>query len=159
MCFGEPLTTALTRFTLGFQVRLERLWECDTAMPKLTPLSQTLHLAILATSFLFLHFFPASGGKETLAVLGTPAYYNRASWKMQGVICVIPFTNRVGKDSISSKMTKSDNLDNHDTEQLSAPGRQLLGTLHIGNDMFPQFHQCFYFYQCPGIGICKYDFG
>ena len=27
---GVPLTTALTRFTLGFQVRLERLWEWET---------------------------------------------------------------------------------------------------------------------------------
>jgi len=37
---GVPLTTALTRFTLGFQARLERLWEWDTLIPKVTPLPQ-----------------------------------------------------------------------------------------------------------------------
>jgi ABC-type dipeptide/oligopeptide/nickel transport system ATPase subunit len=37
---GVPLTTALTRLTLGFQVRLERLWEWETLMPKVTPLPQ-----------------------------------------------------------------------------------------------------------------------
>jgi hypothetical protein len=30
MCFGEPLTIAFTRFTLGFHARLERLWEWET---------------------------------------------------------------------------------------------------------------------------------
>ena len=48
---GVPLTTALTRLTLGFQVRLERLWEWETLMPKVTPLPQKSHLAILCTSF------------------------------------------------------------------------------------------------------------
>jgi hypothetical protein len=47
---GVPLTTALTRFTLGFQVRLERLWEWETLMPKVTPLPQKSHLAIHCTS-------------------------------------------------------------------------------------------------------------
>ncbi len=37
---GVPLTMALTRFTLGFQVRLERLWEWETLIPKVTPLPQ-----------------------------------------------------------------------------------------------------------------------
>ena len=37
---GVPLTTALTRLTLGFQGRLERLWEWETLMPKVTPLPQ-----------------------------------------------------------------------------------------------------------------------
>ena len=37
---GVPLTTALTRFTLGFQVLLERLWEWETLIPKVTPLPQ-----------------------------------------------------------------------------------------------------------------------
>ena len=37
---GVPLTTALTRFTLGFQARLERLWEWETLIPKVTPLPQ-----------------------------------------------------------------------------------------------------------------------
>ena len=49
---GVPLTTALTRFTLGFQGRLERLWEWETLMPKVTPLSQNSHLAIRCTSLL-----------------------------------------------------------------------------------------------------------
>ena len=31
---------ALTRFTLGFQVLLERLWEWETLIPKVTPLPQ-----------------------------------------------------------------------------------------------------------------------
>ena len=47
---GVPLTTALTRLTLGFQVRLERLWEWETLMPKVTPLPQKSHLAIHCTS-------------------------------------------------------------------------------------------------------------
>jgi hypothetical protein len=41
-----PLTTALTRLTLGFQVRLERLWEWETLIPKVTPLPQKSHFAI-----------------------------------------------------------------------------------------------------------------
>ena len=48
---GVPLTTALTRFTLGFHARLERLWEWETLMPKVTPLPQKSHLAILCTSY------------------------------------------------------------------------------------------------------------
>ena len=48
---GVPLTTALTRFTLGFQVRLERLWEWETLIPKVTPLPQKSHLAIRCTSY------------------------------------------------------------------------------------------------------------
>ena len=31
---------AFTRLTLGFHTRLERRWEWDTLMPKVTPLSQ-----------------------------------------------------------------------------------------------------------------------
>ena len=48
---GVPLTTALTRFTLGFQVRLDRLWEWETLIPKVTPLPQKSHLAIHCTSY------------------------------------------------------------------------------------------------------------
>jgi hypothetical protein len=48
---GEPLTTALTLFTLGFQTLLERLCEWDTLIPKDTPLPQKSHLAIFRTSF------------------------------------------------------------------------------------------------------------
>ena len=47
---GVPLTTALTRLTLGFQVRLERLWEWETLIPKVTPLPQKSHFAIRCTS-------------------------------------------------------------------------------------------------------------
>ena len=47
---GVPLTTALTRFTLGFQARLERLWEWETLIPKVTPLPQKSHFAIHCTS-------------------------------------------------------------------------------------------------------------
>jgi hypothetical protein len=47
---GEPSTIALTRFTLGFQALLERLWEWDTLIPKVTPLPQKSHLAISCTS-------------------------------------------------------------------------------------------------------------
>ena len=43
---------ALTRFTLGFTGRLERLWEWETLIPKVMPLSQNSHLAILCTSLL-----------------------------------------------------------------------------------------------------------
>ena len=42
---------ALTLFTLGFQVLLERLWEWLTLIPKVTLLSQNSHLAKLYTSF------------------------------------------------------------------------------------------------------------
>ena len=37
---GVPFTMAFTRFTLGFHVRLERLWEWETLIPKVTPLPQ-----------------------------------------------------------------------------------------------------------------------
>ena len=47
---GVPLTTALTRLTLGFHARLERLWEWETLIPKVTPLPQKSHLAIYCTS-------------------------------------------------------------------------------------------------------------
>ena len=47
---GVPLTTALTRLMLGFQVRLERLWEWDTLMPKETSFPQKSHFAIFCTS-------------------------------------------------------------------------------------------------------------
>ena len=48
---GVPLTIAFTRFTLGFQVRLERRWEWETLMPKETSLLQISHLAMVCTSF------------------------------------------------------------------------------------------------------------
>ena len=47
---GVPLTTALTRLTLGFHARLERLWEWETLIPKVTPLPQKSHFAIYCTS-------------------------------------------------------------------------------------------------------------
>ena len=43
---GVPLTIALTCFTLGFHVRLERRWEWETLIPKVTPLPQKSHFAI-----------------------------------------------------------------------------------------------------------------
>ena len=45
-CLGLPSTMALTRFTFGFQVRLERLWEWLTLMPKAISLPQNSHFAI-----------------------------------------------------------------------------------------------------------------
>ena len=47
---GVPSTIALTRFTLGFHILLDRLWEWETLMPKVTPLPQISHLAIRCTS-------------------------------------------------------------------------------------------------------------
>lgn len=47
---GVPSTIALTRFTLGFHILLDRLWEWETLMPKVTPLPQISHLAISCTS-------------------------------------------------------------------------------------------------------------
>ena len=47
---GVPSTIALTRFTLGFHILLERLWEWETLMPKVTPLPQISHLAISCSS-------------------------------------------------------------------------------------------------------------
>ena len=45
---GLPSTRAFTRRTLAFQVLLERLWEWETLIPKLTPFPQKSHLAIVA---------------------------------------------------------------------------------------------------------------
>ena len=56
---GVPLTTALTRLTLGFQARLERLWEWETLIPKVTPLPQKSHFAIHCTSHPDNYFFCA----------------------------------------------------------------------------------------------------
>ena len=47
---GVPLTTALTRLTLGLTARLERLWEWETLIPKVTPLPQKSHFATCCTS-------------------------------------------------------------------------------------------------------------
>ena len=47
---GEPSTIAFTRFTLGFQALLERLWEWETLMPNVTPLPQISHFANCCTS-------------------------------------------------------------------------------------------------------------
>ena len=44
---GVPFTIAFTRFTFGFHVLFERLWEWETLIPKVTPLPQNSHFAIL----------------------------------------------------------------------------------------------------------------
>ena len=44
---GEPLTIAFTRCTLGFHVLLVSLWEWETLLPKVTPLPQISHFAIV----------------------------------------------------------------------------------------------------------------
>jgi hypothetical protein len=44
---GEPSTIAFTRRMLAFQQRLERLWEWDTRIPKVTALPQYSHFAIV----------------------------------------------------------------------------------------------------------------
>ena len=44
---GVPFTIAFTRFTFGFHVLFDRLWEWETLIPKVTPFPQTSHLAIL----------------------------------------------------------------------------------------------------------------
>ena len=53
---GVPLITAFTRRTFGFQVRLERLWEWETLIPKVTPFPQISHFAI------FLHLLIINSG-------------------------------------------------------------------------------------------------
>jgi hypothetical protein len=50
---GLPSTRAFTRRTLAFQVLLERLWEWDTLIPKLTPFPQKSHFAIVAPPLFF----------------------------------------------------------------------------------------------------------
>ena len=37
---------AFTRRTLGFQVRVDLLWEWETLMPKVTPFPQMSHFAM-----------------------------------------------------------------------------------------------------------------
>ncbi len=44
------MTIAFTRFTLGFHILLERLWEWETLMPNVTPLPQISHFANCCTS-------------------------------------------------------------------------------------------------------------
>jgi hypothetical protein len=51
-------------------------------LPKIVALSQTLHLAIWATSFQNILPSPPAG-KNPLAVLGAPGHYNRGLCKMQ----------------------------------------------------------------------------
>ena len=51
---GEPSTSALTLLTLGFQVRFERLCECETLMPNERLLLQKSHFAIHETPPSFL---------------------------------------------------------------------------------------------------------
>jgi hypothetical protein len=51
---GEPLTTAFTLLTLGFQVLLDLLCECDTLMPNVTLFPQKSHFAITAHLLIFI---------------------------------------------------------------------------------------------------------
>ena len=44
---GDPSTIALTRLTLGFHVLLERLWEWETLIPKVTLFPQNSHFAMM----------------------------------------------------------------------------------------------------------------
>lgn len=50
--FAEPLTSARTRWMLGFQRRGERRCECETCMPKLGFRPQTSHTAAIAGAML-----------------------------------------------------------------------------------------------------------
>ena len=43
---GSTVDQSLNRRTFGFQVLLERLWEWETLIPKVTPLPQISHFAI-----------------------------------------------------------------------------------------------------------------
>jgi hypothetical protein len=66
---GEPSTIAATRFTFGFHIRLLRLWEWLTLIPKETPLSQYEHFAICCYLQVFL--------------LNNATHHNRRKSKMQ----------------------------------------------------------------------------
>lgn len=44
---GVPFTIAFTRWTLGFHVLFVSLWEWETLLPKVTPLPQISHFAIV----------------------------------------------------------------------------------------------------------------
>ena len=72
--FGEPLTIAFTRLTLGFQVRLERRWEWDTLMPNETDLPQYSHFAMGAPPLLRVELLNGHNKKD----------YTIAENKMQG---------------------------------------------------------------------------
>ena len=75
---GLPSTTAFTRFTLGFQVRLERRWEWDTLIPKTMPLPQKSHFAI------FLHLlYIGKRSNFAPACLTNNDHCNRYREKMQ----------------------------------------------------------------------------
>lgn len=52
---GVPLTIALTRFTFGFHVLLVLLCEWETLIPKVTPLPQTSHFAIVGCTSFSIH--------------------------------------------------------------------------------------------------------
>jgi hypothetical protein len=45
---GVPFTIAFTLLTLGFQALFVLLCECETLMPKVTPLPQMSHLAMIS---------------------------------------------------------------------------------------------------------------
>ena len=65
---GVPFTIAFTRFTFGFHVLFERLWEWETLIPKVTPFPQISHLAILLhllTRACMQHCFRIAGYKLT----------------------------------------------------------------------------------------------
>lgn len=76
---GVPFTTALTRFTLGFHSRLERLWEWETLIPKVTPLPQKSHFAIHCTSHPNDYFISAP--------IRALVYDSRLFPKMQAFFC------------------------------------------------------------------------
>jgi len=74
---GEPSTIAATLFTFGFHIRLLRLCEWLTRIPKETPLLQYEHFAILI--FLQIDFC------LMIRFTDNAIYDNRRHKKMQGL--------------------------------------------------------------------------
>ena len=78
---GVPFTTAFTRLTLGFHSRLERLWEWETLIPKVTPVPQKSHFAIHCTSH-------PNDYSANVALSQALRYDTRLSSKMQALFLI-----------------------------------------------------------------------
>ena len=82
---GDPSTMALTRRTLGFQVRLDLLWEWETLIPKVTPFPQMSHFAMS------LHLLFSSGTPQSHGTAGkvTVVFYQMTRGKARAFFKIV----------------------------------------------------------------------